>query len=348
MRQLENCLLIQSNLTRWKKNPIGKEPSLPKAGHTFPTMYRSGMYQKIGTYQAKLKVYIRNTWDWITVSLRKSDMDYIHRHCENRKTCAPALQKRGKKWFLNFPFEETVTLCNTKIQEQTILAVDLGINCAATVTVMQADGTILGRKFCHLNQEIDHLTHCINRIKKAQKNGNYKLPRLWAKVKGINAAIASKTARFILETAVQFQTDVIVFEYLERKGKIRGSKKQRIAMWRSQEVQSIVANKAHRLGMRISHVCAWGTSKFAYDGSGRVERGIYGNYSVCKFQNGKIYNCDLSASYNIGARYYIRELLKTVDESSRLELEAKVPEVSKRSTCTFSTLIRFHAVLLSA
>ncbi len=241
-----------------------------------------------------------------------------------------------------------VTLCNTKVQEQTILAVDLGINCAATVTVMQADGTILGRKFCHLNQEIDHLTHCINRIKKAQKNGNYKIPRLWARVKGINAAIASKIACFILETAVQFHANVIVFEYLERNGKIRGSKKQRIAMWRSQEVQSIVANKAHRLGMRISHVCALGTSKFAYDGSGRVERGIHGNYSVCKFQNGKIYNCDLSASYNIGARYYIRELLKTVDESSRLELEAKVPEVSKRSTCTFSTLIRFHAVLLSA
>lgn len=57
-------------------------------------------------------------------------------------------------------------------------------------------------------------------------------------------------------------------------------------MWRSQEVQSIVTNKAHRLSMRISHICTWGTSKFAYDGSGRVLRGKDGGFStyeLCKF-----------------------------------------------------------------
>ncbi|MGN0005305.1 MAG: hypothetical protein ACI37Z_04985 [Candidatus Gastranaerophilaceae bacterium] len=47
-----------------------------------------------------------------------------------------------------------------------------------------------------------------------------------------------------------------------------------------------------------------GTSKLAYDGTGRVLRGKYGNhntYELCTFITGKIYNCDLSASYNIGA-----------------------------------------------
>ena len=121
-------------------------------------------------------------------------------------------------------------------------------------------------------------------------------------------------------------------------------------MWRCQEVQSIVANKAHRLGMRISHIGAWGTSKYAYDGSGRVLRGKAGGfntYELCKFQNGKIYNCDLSASYNIGARYFIREILKSLDESPRLAIEAKVPQSAKRSTCTFSTLISLNAELMS-
>jgi len=31
------------------------------------------------------------------------------------------------------------------------------------------------------------------------------------------------------------------------------------------------------------------------------------NYSLCRFQNGKIYNCDLSAAQNIGARFFLRE-----------------------------------------
>ena len=339
-----------SNLSNWKTNPVGRELSVLKAGYVFPSMYRTVMYNQTDDYIAQIKVYIRNTWDWITIDLRKSDMDYIYRRCKNRKQCAPTLQKRGKEWFLDFPFEEKVTLCDTVVYNQTVVAVDLGINTAATVSVMRSDGTILGRYFCKLPKETDHLMHSINRIKKAQQHGNYKTPRLWAKAKGVNHDIAVKTANYIMDIAVLYNTDVIVFEHLDKNGKVRGSKKQKLKMWRSQEVQSIVTNKAHRLSMRISRVCAWGTSKFAYDGSGHVLRGKdggFGTYELCKFQNGKIYNCDLSASYNIGARYFIREILKSVDASSRLGIEAKVPQCTKRSTCTFSTLISLNAELMT-
>ncbi len=338
----------KSNLVNWQNNPVGKEPSYPKAGYVFPSMYRTVMYNQTDDYIAQVKVYIRNTWDWITINLRKSDMDYIYRRCKNRKQCAPTLQKRGREWFLDFPFEEKVMLCDTVVYDQTVVAVDLGINTAATVSVMRSDGTILGRYFCKLPKETDHLMHSINRIKKAQQHGNYKTPRLWAKAKGINHDIAVKTANYILDIAVLYNADTIAFEHLDKNGKVRGSKKQKLKMWRSQEVQSVVTNKAHRLGMRISHVCVWGTSKFAFDGSGRVLRGRdggFGTYELCRFQNGKTYNCDLSASYNIGARYFIREILKSVDASSRLGIEAKVPQCTKRSTCIFSTLISLNAEL---
>ena len=139
---------------------------------------------------------------------------------------------------------------------QTILAVDLGIHSAATVSVMRSDDTILGRHFCKLPKEYDSLNHALNRIKKAQQNGNYKTPRLWAKAKGINQSIAVKTARFLMEMAVRYDTDVIVFEQLDRSGKKRGSKKQKLHLWKSQSVQSMVENKAHRMGMRISRICA--------------------------------------------------------------------------------------------
>jgi IS605 OrfB family transposase len=341
----------RSNLKNWNLNPKGNAPSLPKAGRTFPAMYRGNMYVQTSDYVAQVKVYIRNTWDWITLDLKKSDIDYITHHCSDREHCAPSLVQRGKEWFLSFPFKEKVDLHTVDIVDQTVVAVDLGINTAATISVMRSDGTILDRRFCKLTQEIDHLSHALNRIKKAQQNRNHKTPRLWAKVKGINHDISAKTAAYIMDVAMEYNADTIVFEHLDRNGKIRGSKKQKIHMWRSQEVQSIVANKAHRLGMRISRICAWGTSRLAYDGSGRIKRGKEAElptYELCQFQNGKIYNCDLSASYNIGARYFIRELLKSEAVMSRLSTEPKDAPWGKRSTCTLSTLISLNAALATS
>ena len=343
----------KSNLTNWEnedKRLRGRKPSFPKAGYVYPCLYKTVMYEETGTYEAKIKVFIRNTWDWIIVKLRKSDIDYINRRCSTRKKCAPTLQKRGHEWFLDFPFEERVKLADNDIHEQTVVAVDLGINSAATVSVMHSDGTVIGRHFLKLPKEYDSLKHSINRIKKAQQNHNHRTPRLWSRAKGINDDIAVKTANFIIDTAVLYNADVIVLEHLDRGGKKRGSKKQRLHMWRSQYVQSMVETKAHRLGMRVSHVCAWNTSRLAFDGSGEVLRGMKGDldsYSVCRFNSGKIYNCDLSASYNIGSRYFIREILKSLPAKARLELEAKVPQVSKRSTCTLSTLISLNAELMS-
>ena len=277
-------------------------------------------------------------------------MDYITRWCTSRRKCAPTLQKRGREWSLDFPFEEKVALTDTDIFEQTIIAVDLGINCAATVSVMRSDGTVLGRHFCRLPKEYDSLAHSVNRIRKAQQHGNKRTPRLWARVKGISDDIAVKTAGFIMDMAVLYNADAIVFEHLDRSGKLHGSKKQKLHMWRSQYVQSMVSDRAHRFGMRISHICAWGTSRLAFDGSGTVERGKeadLGSYSICRFQSGKIYNCDLSASYNIGSRYFVREILKSLPARERLALEAKVPQAAKRSTCTLSTLINLNAELIS-
>ena len=178
-----------SNLANWEEKPVGRAPSYPKAGYVYPSMYRDNMFIQTDTYKAQLKVYVRNTWDWITVDLCKSDMDYIARHCKSRKQCAPTLQKRGKEWFLDFPFEENVKLCDTVVYDQTIVAVDLGINTAATISVMRSDGTILGRQFCKLSKETDHLSHSVNRIKKAQQHGNSKTPRLWVHIAKLNGRI---------------------------------------------------------------------------------------------------------------------------------------------------------------
>ena len=346
----------KSNLKNWEAadpRTRGKRPGYPKAGYVYPAMYRDNMFVRTGTYTASVKVFIRGTWDWLDISLCKGDVDYILRHCKSRKECVPTLQKRGKLWYLDFAFEEKITLSDTKASARRILAVDLGINSACTCSAMEADGTVAGRAFLKLPAEYDCLDRALGRIRKAQMHGARKTPRLWARAKGINDRIAVLTAEFIVKKAILYGCSVIVMEHLDVRGRKRGSKRQRLHHWRAMYVQQMVAHKAHREGIRISTVCAWNTSRLAFDGSGRVLRGresgrTGGNYSLCEFQSGKVYNCDLNASYNIGARYFIREITKSLPATVEQRLKAKVPSVVKRSTCTLSTLISLHAVLAAA
>ena len=217
---------------------------------------------------------------------------------------------------------------------------------------MQSNGTVVGRKFINLTIEKDHLYKALNRVKKAQQNGARRCPTLWEHVNDLNTDISRKTAKQIIDFAVLYNVDVIVFEFLDTQGKKSGRGKQKLALWRKKEIQRIVEHHSHILGMRISRICAWSTSKLAYDGSGKVERGKYlqdgvekYNYSICTFQNNKQYNCDLNATYNIGARYFIRELLKSDSVMRRLPSQTKDSDYGTGTTRTLSTLIRLNADL---
>ena len=69
---------------------------------------------------------------------------------------------------------------------------------------------------------------------------------------------------------------------------------------------------------------------------------------LCKFTTGKVYNCDLSASKNIGARFFIRVLLKSLSAKEELLVLAKVPELNRRTSCCLATLINAYAVLCAS
>ncbi|MFR4713013.1 MAG: hypothetical protein ACLUAL_15635 [Blautia wexlerae] len=76
--------------------------------------------------------------------------------------------------------------------------------------------------------------------------------------------------------------------------------------------------------MRVSRICAWNTSRLAYDGSGAVTRD-WENHSLCTFQTGKRYNCDLSASYNIGAQIFYKGTFKTPSGNGKVFAGGKSP-----------------------
>ena len=211
---------------------------------------------------------------------------------------------------------------------------------------MDKDGTVYARKFISFSKEHDQLNTQLGRIKRNQKRGSRNNKTLWRKVAGISQDIADKTARAILDFGTEHGVDVFVLEYLDFKGKNTIKKAH---FWRYKRIYKVLTHKAHQHGLRVARVNARNTSRLAFDGSGWSKRGCEITtgtpHALMQFPNGKIYNADLNASYNIGARYFIRYLLKTVTVTQRLALEAKVPQVAKRSTCTLSHLINLRSEL---
>lgn len=340
-----------SNLKNWNDNrKKGKKPTLQKCLNQFPSFYRGNTYTEnnIDNDEIELKLFIDNDWKFVKVQLKHTDIQYIRRHFYGKKLSAPTLEKHHKKWFLRFAIEEDKELTNKSISEQRILAVDLGINTDATCSVMTSDGTILVRKFINFASDKDHIYHTLNKIKKvSQTSGSHNTTRLWKHLTSRNEELSRKIAKSISDYALEMQVDVIVFEHLDTKGKKKGKSKAKLHLWRKNTIQKLVEHKAHRNGMRISHICAWNTSKLAFDGSGVVLRGKdtgFNTYELCKFNNGKIYNCDLSASYNIGARYFIREIQKSISEKKWSDIVAKVPDCQKRTLNTYSTLLALNKV----
>ena len=336
----------ETRLGQWKETGVlSGRPKLTCRNHAMPVFYRDVMYREgaEGTDEAYLKLYDGHDWKWFRVYLKRTDMEYLRRNWKGKKASAPALEKRHRRYFLRFSYTEEVTLTQTPVKEQIICSVDLGINTDAVCTIMRSDGTVLGRRFIDHPSEKDRMYRTLGRIRRFQReHGSAQTQGRWAYTKRLNTELGKKIAGAIVRYAEENHADVIVFEYLEMQGKISGKKKQKLHLWRKRDIQRRCEYQAHRREMRISRICAWNTSRLAYDGSGAVTRDRE-NHSLCTFQTGKRYNCDLSASYNIGARYFIRELLKPLPETERSLLEAKVPPVKRRTSCVYADLRKLHS-----
>ena len=331
----------ETRLEQWgATGELSGKPHLTCENHAMPVFYRDVMYREgtEGKDEAYLKLYDGHDWRWFRVCLSHTDMEYLRRNWYGKKASAPTLEKRHHKYFLRFSYTEEMTLTQTPVKDQIICSVDLGINTDAVCTIMRADGTVLGRKFIDFPSEKDRMYRTLGRIRRFQrKHGAAQTGGRWSYTRRLNIELSRKIAGAVVKYAWENHVDVIIFEYLEMNGRISGSKKQKLHLWRKRDIQKRCEHQAHRKGMRISRICAWNSSRLAYDGSGTVLRDGK-NHSLCTFQTGKRFNCDLSASYNIGARYFIRELLKPLPVTERSLLEAKVPSVKRRTSCVYADL----------
>lgn len=338
-----------SNGKRFREKP----PTLNLDAGNWPVLYKDEVYTISGA-TITIKVFIRNTWDWITVAIPNRDYNDLNEKASIGKLHSPTLVYKYHKYYLEFPIEyPSQKFPEVPLNEQIVLALDLGVNRGAVASVMNASGTILGRYFDPYTRERDQIDHLINKIKKAQRlsgTGN-SLAKLYTKLDGVKNNYVCHLARWIADLAAAHGVYGVVLENLKRKGR---NMTARIHHWCKCRIRDLVKGICRRYLIRVFLVNPKNTSALAYDGSGKVTRGEYisakgekkYNYSVCTFPSGKQYNCDLNASYNIGARYFIRAYQKSMLETEWSQFMTKVPELAKRTSCTLSTLRSLTGLLV--
>jgi len=345
-----------SSLENWKKEKVetlakGKKfhkkiPSLQLKHNAFPVFYKNNMFKREEN-KVKIKIFSKNDWIWTEVLLKDKELLASKKPRFSGYTeLNPSLVKKGKKFYLYFPYKKEVKLAKKK---EIVIGVDLGLTNTAVASVLTSAGTVLGRLFINQPKEKDRFHHVFNELSKAKSISGYiKAPNYWRKLNALQKEITQSTANQLVAFAQKYGATVIVFEHL---GKLKppkgfyGAKKLRFKLqfWAKQTVFQKTLEKAHTNGLRVARVLAAGTSKYAFDGSGEVVRNAKRN--LASFKTGKIYSSDLSASYNIGARYFIKVLQKTTLAIVWLQAQAKVPELAIRTRQTLASLIKLQAVL---
>lgn len=328
-----------SNGRKFKKKP----PVLNLDTNVHPVMYQKEMYT-LDLQCVRLKLFIRGTWDWVEINLPTRDLkNLLKTMSDGGKLGSPSLALRYHKLYLDFPVQFPSTpFPKTLLERRRVLGVDLGVNNGAVCSVMDACGTIEARAFDPFASERDRISHLLNRLRKvARASGTgQSLSAFYTKLDGLKTNYARQLSHWIVDTARKHGVYGIVMESLGRMKPKR--KKDKIHHWCKKKIYQLTKGIAVRYGIRVFLINPKNTSALAFDGSGRVERDK-GNCSLCAFGGGKRYHADLNASYNIAARYFIREYKKSMPETAWSECTAKVPALSRRTDCTLSTLREFCA-----
>lgn len=286
-----------------------KPPTLTLATQTWPALYKGQCIRYDDTLQrAAIKVFNGSDWVWTLLRIHSTG-----RRTEDvkAKRLSPLLVKVRGRYRLNVPFEKKVAL--PAGDADVVCAVDVGINTQATASIVRRDGTVVARCFLHRAADNDRLRRRLDRIRRKAKQTKNLSPGFCRQTYRKAFAIARNSAHHLSRELVRFAqahgATVIVFEHLKgwrpRGGRKRSGLKQRFHTWHHRRLVEYTTAKWHEAGGRLAFVSPYQTSKQAFDGSGEVKRDPH-NAALAIFPNGKRYNADLNASYNIAAKYFLR------------------------------------------
>jgi putative transposase len=343
--------IVSSFVTRWdawkrgkRKHRYDKPPKLTVMCNSYPALYKGQQVKYHSNFDAvELKIWNGTDWVWMeNIPVKKHGKS---RHISRgAKLLSPSFIANKRSVHLSMPVEINP---QSLPDSDYVCAIDIGINTTATCSIVGLDGTVKARKFINPARDIDRRDQRKQRIatksKLTRKITNQDLSKgfcqgLYRKSKNINKHIAQTVSRQIVELAQKHNVSVIVFEDLSNwkaKGGKHGSlQKQRFHQWCKDKLVELTIQKFSELGGKVKLVNAKYTSAYAFDGSGAIKRSNK-KYSQAIFQNGKRYNADLSASYNIGARYWYAVL--TNSKFTRV-WEGRSSSQTLRTPVTLSTL----------
>jgi len=306
---------VSSYMTRYRDWQSGhsrnrrdaQPPTLNADSGCYPALYKGQCFKLHGFEQVEIKVFTGTDWVWITMPI----VSKRERHLvATNQMKSPSLIVNDRNCHLSVPFE-----CHPEKVKGSglVVAVDLGINTTATVSVVSRDGTVIHREFIHPGRDIDRRDQRLRSVSTRAKKTMGKGGRLgkgfckntYRKCRNINQQIGHLVSKRITMIAQVYSADAIVFEDLKgwkpKGGKKRSNLKQRFHGWLKSLIVELTQRKWAELGGKTVTVIAAYTSKLAYDGSGLVKRDKQ-NYALATFSSGKKYNCDLNGSYNIAAR----------------------------------------------
>ncbi|MDJ0715580.1 MAG: IS200/IS605 family accessory protein TnpB-related protein [Prochloraceae cyanobacterium] len=328
-----------------RKSREARPPKLTVMCNSYPALYKGQQIIYNSNYsRVALKVWNGTDWIWLLgIKVKKHG---LNRHLiTGNKIQSPALVVNKKTCQLSMPVQvEKVKMASADC----VCSVDLGINNAATASIVAKNGTVKARKFINPARDIDRRNQRRMMIsKKSKQTKNLiesALPKgfcqgLYRKSANINLEISRVVMRNIIKFAKTYNVKVIVFENLAgwkaKAGKKGSLQKQKFHLWCHRKIVSSTQERWSELGGEIVFINPKYTSAYAFDGSGKVRRDK-DNYSLCRFNTGKRYNADLSASYNIGARYWYGLLLG--DKYFSRVYEGKSSHGTSRTPITLDTL----------
>ena len=231
---------------------------------------------------------------------------------QGKRALSPTLMLRGAKAWLSCPVELKRNPHIPDKHVERVASFDVGINTAATASVVDRTGTVIARKFmtCGRHNDQRDVLSSLVRQKQQQSNGGpgRRLGEgfckgLYRRISGLSLQAARELATQAIGFALEHRCQAVVIEALKGyRPTGRGAhQKKRFHRFQHRLFVRYLLLAAEEHGLRVVEVYAGGTSRYAFDGSGKVVRDA-ANASNCTFANGKQFNADLNAAYNIAAR----------------------------------------------
>lgn len=226
---------------------------------------------------------------------------------------SPSLMLRGARVTLSCPVAVRApqALSNKDFAHglHRICSVDVGINTAATAAIVDSTGTVIARTFLTCGRHNDQRDALSSVIAARQRQsgtlvrGQKHCRALHRRIRGISLDAARTLASRLADFAARHGAQAFAIEDLKGWRPKGPSKAQRKRFHRFEHRALIraLALKAQERGLRVVEVFARGTSRWAYDGSGKVVRSAK-NAQLATFASGKQYNADLNGALNIAAR----------------------------------------------